>query len=204
MAVAVRNSEAYGEGTKILAQRRTVGKGDFSFPEIKSSIGDRIFALLSLPFSLPFIVLFSLKNKGFKNLEYTILNTVLESLDDETAGFIRRKQLGVAATAQGTYLENSAETILRQWSPLGMAYAKKRTPPIANLNCEASILATIRFRVQGSEFVADLLCARGVLTFIEFNGDIYDVRHERDIEVIDIDTEPVEINRNGDFVRSLA
>ena len=72
------------------------------------------------------------------------------------------------------------------------------------MNCEASILATIRFKVQGSEFVADLLCARGVLTFILFDGDIYDVRHERDIEVVDIDTESVEINRNGDFVRSLA
>ena len=109
-----------------MTQRRTVGKDDYSFPEIKSSIGDRIFALLFLPFSLPFIALFLLNNKGFQNLEYTILSTVLESLDDETAGFIRRKQLAGATIAQGAYLENSAETILRQWSPLGTAYGIKK------------------------------------------------------------------------------
>jgi len=187
-----------------MAPRRTVGKGDFSFPERKSSIGDRIFAVLSLPFSSPYLILDFVKKKWFMNLEYTILYTVLNSLDDETAGFIRRKQLGAATIPQSTYLENSAETVLMRWSPLGLAYGIEKIPPIANLNCEASILATIRFKVRGSEFVADLLCARGVLTFIEFNGDIYDVRHERDIEVIDIDTEPVEIDRNGDFVRSLA
>lgn len=182
-----------------MAKRGAVGKGDYKFPkEDNWQMADLVLALVSFP-----LVLWAAFNrKLLSSLELHVINVALDALNEDTEEYIRKKQLATFNISQTTYSKHHSETVLMRWRPWG--YLVQRRNPLNNLlRYEASILATVRLKIDESIVSADLICAWGVLTYIDFDTDIYDFQDRGNFETLEVDTESVAIDQNGRFIKSL-
>ena len=187
-----------------MPKRNAVRLGDFSFSLASEGKPGILFGVITGTLSIPYVVYywiwsFSTKQK-FYQLEQNILEAGLDAISKEQREPLS-KQLKRSNYFQSSYLKTHAETYPMRWRPWG--FKPDNRHPIPKLNCEASILATVSFKVNGQRYNSDLLCAWGTFALILTDGDIYDARKSLDFELLNVDAEPVEIDSNGRFVRSL-
>ena len=180
-----------------MAQRDTIQRGSFRFPKQEWQIAHLVAGTFAVP--LVFWAFFS--GKLFSKLERAVLEAALVAIDTERENQIRRKQLPGINLVQGTYLKNRAETIFMRWRPWGFVGGYRN--PIKDMICEAAILATVRFKVGTKVVNADIVCSWGTLMGMDFDADIYEYLKSSDLEIIEVDSEAVEVDHQGRFVRSL-
>ncbi len=178
-----------------MAKRDASAKLKYGSEGDQDSIGwfpELVLALLFTPWMLLRFLLWP----KFEGIEKVALGAVESALPSEQRAIFRKQIDTVNFVQRGTTRKATEATFFR-WRLVRMQ--TRRLPKFNHDTKQCVIFATVRLQIDSKEFVADFLCYEGVLSFIIFNPDPYELYDREDFVVVDVDLEPVAIDDKGKF-----
>ena len=186
-------------GTNHVARRNASAKGNYGSPEDAGDIGwfpELVGALLFTPWMLLRFLLWP----KFEGIEKAALDAVELALPSEMRATFR-KQIRTVNFVQRATISNATEATFFRWRLVRMQ--TRNLPKFENHTAYCVLFATVRLQLDNKEFVADFLSYNGILSFINFSPDPYEYYDRDDFVVLDVDLEPVAIDKKGKFQRFL-
>ncbi len=177
-----------------MPKRNAAVKSDYWAENVKlSKMGTAFLSLLFTPYVL-IRILFLPK---LVPLEQAIINSVLMELSEEDAEKLKI-QLKEVSIIQRQDTKRYSESTMFRWRLLYLSQSSKR--PFKHVEGHCIIFTTVKFKVDQKTILCDLINMDGVLAFFLFNKNIRNYSDRTDIEIIDVDTDAVVIDRKGAFV----